>query len=142
MSKFNEAAEGTTELLEGFNHWTGLLETRSVQLAYGLIAANWVIHENHGILNSDWAIVSVALAVSFLVVQLVLTQEMSKQYAERIEYARDQKVAWEQEFQGRGTSEWPYTPEIEKLGKTIRKLRVWLPLLAGLAFVFGVFQAY
>ena len=142
MSKFTKSSEGVEELRHEFNYWSGVLESRSVQMAYGVIAANWVIHEQTGILNSDGALLSVLVAVGFLAVQLTMTRKMATLHGDRIDFARTSKGEWEQEFETRASTEWPYTKEIESYGARIRVLRIVLPGLSGVLFAIGAAEVY
>ena len=139
--RFTNAGEATSELFTSFGAWSSNLAAWSMQLAYAVIAANWAAHGNTTNILHNWAAKSsMAVAVGFLALHLLLTGWMTWRYGKRLDYADANKARWEKEFEtsAKEPSPWPYTGFIEGLGTFIRLLRIWLPLAAGLLFILSL----
>ena len=76
-------------------------------------------------------------AIGYLGVSLFCAWLMARLYLRRGEYSDEDKDRWSEEFNnnsGHG-SPWPYTKGIERLGKLMRELNTFGPLLAGLFLI-------
>jgi len=127
---------------ESFHYWSGKLTDTSVQLSYALIAANWAVYGSlQGILGNRWSICSLFLVIFSLIVNLFGAKLIAELSFKRIKYAEENPERWRKEFeQSRsGSSAWPYTPAIERLGRATREVRLYLPLIAGVLFLVSLF---
>lgn len=140
--RFKNVGEASKELFEGFNKWCSVLSSHSLQAAYAIIAANWVVHGNaNAILDNIFAKLSMAITIGFLGLNLLGARWMTVLYKKRCEYANENKEQWEKEFEeaAQVTSSWPYTKLIENLGFWLRLLKAWAPVIAGILFILSLF---
>lgn len=93
------------------------------------------------ILGNLWAKSSIAIVISFIGLNLFCTWLMTILYDKRCAYADTDKARWLSEFEREKTSSsaWPYTKSIEQLGKFMRLLKVWAPIIGGIVFIIGLF---
>lgn len=139
--RFETAGDATDELFEGFNDWSASISSYGMQAAYSVIAANWAVYGSaNAIITNYWARTSMALVITFIGVNLFLTWRMTVQYQRRLKYADDDKDRWHNEFNHGedASSAWPYTSSIQSLGASMRLLKTWAPIGAGLIFVMGL----
>ena len=111
-------------------------------MAYAVIAANWAVYgDAQAIIVNPWAKSSIAIVISFLCLNLFCTWLMTSLYVKRCAYADADKARWSSEFEREKTSPsaWPYTKFIEQLGKFMRLLKVWAPIVGGIVFIIGLF---
>jgi hypothetical protein len=130
----NKALEAVRE---DYLYWSGRLTDTSLQLSYAVIAANWAVFGSvDGILKSFWSKLSVALVIVGLGLSLAGAKWMSELHRKRIDYAAN-APRWAGEFRDNTgkRSAWPFTSQIETLGRIFREAKTWLSLAAGLSFL-------
>ena len=140
--RFSSAGDAVKELFEGFNEWSVTVSSYGIHMAYAVIAANWAVYGNaQAIIGNLWAKSSIAIVISFLGLNLFCTWLMTSLYAKRCAYADEDKTRWSSEFEREKTSSsaWPYTKFIDRLGKFMRLLKVWAPIIGGIVFIIGLF---
>jgi hypothetical protein len=140
--RFSNAGDAVKELFEGFNDWSATVSSYGIQMAYAVIAANWAVYgDAQAIIGNIWAKYSIAIVISFLGLNLFCTWLMTSLYDKRCAYADVDKARWSSEFEREkiSPSAWPYTKFIEKLGKFMRLLKVWTPIVGGIVFIIGLF---
>lgn len=123
---------------EEYHYWTGKLTESSFQLSLGVIAANWAVFSSvEGVLGNLWAKISLFLVLLCLAINLLTAKYMGELHRKRVEHAESDLSNWEKEFsETKGKRDpWPFTKEIENVGRWTRGLKAWLPIAAGLAFV-------
>jgi hypothetical protein len=129
------------EVRKDYLYWTGKLTETSLQLSYAILAANWAVFGSvDGILKSRWAEGSVTLVVIGLAVSVVGAKRMGELHGKRIDYAETNPPRWDIEFNETAGKRdpWPFTRQIESLGKRMREAKTWLPVAAGIAFFIGL----
>lgn len=134
--------EALKSVASWFGSWTQALSERSVELSYALVAANWAVFGSKDkLLASSCAKLSLGLVVVFLGVNLILTRIMAEVLRRRFSYAEADPTRWVEEFERtKGTPDpWPSTTAIDGVARLLREARTWLPLGAGIAFLFAVF---
>lgn len=144
VRRFDSAGSASKELYEQWNACSGFLTNRSVELSFGILAANWAVYKEPLLLLSNpLAGFSVGVVVLFLALNLVLTWLMAAQYGTRVDYADEDRARWENEFKAAAEkgSPWPYTTGIETLGRLALWMKVGLPVLAGASFILSMFLA-
>lgn len=122
---------------EEYHYWTGKLTESSFQLSLGVIAANWAVFRSvESVLGNFWAKISLLLVLLCLAINLLTAKYMGELHRDRVEYAESDLSNWEREFsETKGKRDpWPFTQEIENLGRWARRFKAWLPIAAGLAF--------
>lgn len=136
-------AEGLQAVGRWFDAWSRALSDRSVQLAYALVAANWAIFGSRDeIMNSSLAKLSISFALLFLALNLVISRVLVERLRSRFVFAESHPRKWEEEFMnsiGESTP-WPSTRAIDRLARTLREVRTWVPLTSGLFFLIAVLQ--
>ncbi len=141
--RFKNAGEAAAELFSGFNDWSAILTKHSIEAALAVVAANWAVHGTAGaLLRNGWSKWSMAVAIAFLGLNLLLTGLMASRYNKQTGYADHDKDRWEREYEKAAgkASVWPYTRFIEVLGCVLRGLKVFVPLIAALLFVVSLFH--
>jgi hypothetical protein len=137
---FLSANDAVKAVHDDYLYWTGRLTDTSLQLSYGVIAANWAAFGSvQGILGSFWSKVSVALVVIGLSLSVAGAKWMGELHGKRVDYAAD-ALRWEAEFRANTgkPGPWPFTRQIELSGTLLRSARSWLSLAAGLSFLIAL----
>jgi len=123
-----------------FDHWSGKLTETSLQMCYALIGANWVVFGSvGGILNSGWAKLSLLMVMLTLSSNLIGSWWASEAHRKQFEYAEENPTRWESEFEeakGKRTA-WPFSDNMESVGRGMRRIKVSFPLIGGLLLVIG-----
>jgi hypothetical protein len=139
--RYATASDASKEVHAEFNEWTGFLTARSVEMAFGILAANWAVYGSaDAILSNGYAKSSVALVIVFFGLNLLLTCFMGYLHGRQVKHIDDNTARWTKEFEraADGPSPWPYTRNIERTGSALRFLKTWLPFIAGSLFVIGL----
>jgi hypothetical protein len=135
------SGEALKAVRDDFHYWTGRLTENSFQLSIGVIGANWAAFGSlHTILASCWAKASLSLVLANLAFNALGAKWMSELHGKRVDYATEDITRWEKECNealGRCV-EWPFTASIVRLGRVMRELKTWLPLMAGAALLIGI----
>ena len=142
ISRYKDPGEGLKELHTDFNDWSSMLTTRSIEMAYAIIAANWAAHGNMGsILTNKFSKWSIIVVFIFLGYNLVVTRIMVNLFDNRYRFGAEDQERWDKEYKQAQTKldPWPYTKEIENFGSQIRWIKFLAPLIAGLLFVISLF---
>lgn len=136
----NEALKAVSD---DYLYWTGKLTDTSLQLSYAVIAANWAVFGTvDKLLGNFWARLSVGLVISSLLLSLFGAKWMGELHKKQVDHAESDLARWEKEFntnKGKRVA-WPFTRTIEILGRVMREIKVWLPVLAGLAFLIALIR--
>jgi hypothetical protein len=123
---------------ERYYYWTERLTDGSFQLSLAVLAANWAVYGDVAkIMDSIWAKGSVCLVIMSVAVNLLGAKRMGEMHRLRIEYASEDVARWESDCAsalGRNDP-WPFTQDIDKLGRCLRRYKTWLPLAAGASFL-------
>lgn len=133
--------DGLKAVREDYLYWTGRLTDNSLQLSFGVLAANWAVFGSvQGVLNNPWAKSSVFLVVTSLTLSLLGAKWMGELHLRRANYAAENVERWKREFAASldRRDPWPFTAGIDRLGRGMRELRTWLPLAAGALFLGGL----
>jgi hypothetical protein len=141
-SEFGSAGEGLKEVGSAFNDWSAILTSHSIQAAYAIIAANWLVHGNaQTVLGNTWSKWSLALVFIFLGLNLLATRWMIKWHYKQYMYADADPERWEKGFEKSKTEQtpWPYTKKIQNIGVWLRELKVWAPVAATILFIISLF---
>ena len=136
--------EALKALREEYQYWTGRLTDTSLQLSYAVIAANWAVFGSvDKILNNRWSQISIGLVVAALLLSVFGAKWMGELHRKQIDRAESNLEIWNSEFKQNAGKRvpWPFTSQIESLGRISREVRVWLPLLAGIAFLIALVSA-
>lgn len=58
----------------------------------------------------------------------------------QMQHAESNLPGWESEYKASAeeVDPWPFTKGIENLGRLMRQIKVWLPLLAGISFLIAL----
>jgi len=129
--------EATSELREYFKGWTTQLTQRSFEMSMAVIAANWAVFGGlNALLANGWAKASLVTVVVGLLATLVATWGMGELLRHRITYAEKDPERWSRECdETRGTADpWPFTKDIDLLGTTLRIVKTFVPIVAGILF--------
>jgi len=138
---FDSPQAGKKALREDFNYWTGHITQSSVQLSFGVIAANWAAFQSvSGVLVNGWAKFSLFAALLSLAANLLGPRYLAKQLSQQFDYAQANPAKWADEYAAARAkdSQWPYTEQIHRTSWLLREARVWLPVVAGGLFVVAV----
>lgn len=121
-----------------FNDWSKGLTDTSLQMCFGLVAANWLVFGSvKGILHYKLAMASLCLVLLSLACNLLGAYLMSEWFRLRVEYAEKDDARWDSEYRryaGIGHA-WPYTNTIECATKVLRFLKMMLPLVSGVCLI-------
>ena len=121
-----------------FSHWSEKLTDTSFQLSVALIAANWTVFGSvNRVLENSWAKASLSLVVLSLGISLLGAKWMSEAHRKCYEYAEGNLEQWAAEFResiGKRVA-WPYTENIEFIGRVLRECKTWLPVGSGTLFL-------
>jgi hypothetical protein len=142
--RFNNPGEAVKELQEGFNDWSAILTKHSIETALAVIAANWAVYGDvKAILDNSWSKWSLAVAVGFLGINLVLTGSITFLYNRQRRHADTDKEKWKDEYEKAGEElksvPWPYTDKIQCMGSILRFLKVVIPMIAATLFIVSIF---
>jgi len=135
---YESAGAGLNAVREDYQYWTGKVSDTSPQLCYAIIAANWAVYGSlQKILGNGWSKASVFVAILSLGVNLVGSKHMGDLHFKQAAYAEEDLGRWEAEYKQAKTHNdtWPYTTDIENLGRFYRELRTWLPVVGGALFL-------
>jgi preprotein translocase subunit SecG len=139
--RFDDAGEALKEVEQAFDDWCSILTSHSLNATYAVIAANWAVHGNHqAILHNGWSKSSMTVALVFLGLNLLMTWWMSRLHDEQSSYAGRDPKRWEKEFKEKSEDPyWPYTKWITNVGRALRALKVWMPIIAALFLIISLF---
>lgn len=141
-SLYATSGEALKAVKDDYHYWTEKLTESSFQLSLAVIAANWAVFSKvEKILSNVWAKSSLLLVLLCLAVNLLGAKRMGELHRKRVEYAESDSGRWGKEFSDTADKRdpWPFTNEIENLGRWMRELKAWLPIAAGLAFLIALF---
>jgi len=140
---YSSAGDGLKRVQEDFLYWTGRLTDSSSQLSFALIAGNWAAFGSlQKILGNPWAKVSLGIVIGTLALTLLGAYLMGQLHCWQIEYAGKNPAKWEEEYNrsyGRDNP-WPFTRTIERIGRGMRELKTWLPLVSGVCFLIALLR--
>jgi hypothetical protein len=135
--------EALKAVKDDFLYWTGTLTDSSFELSLALIAANWAVFGSvQRILSNPRAKTSLGLIIATLAISLAGAKYVGELHDRRVKYAAQDVDRWEKECAAAygTTSPWPFTIKIERLGRCLREVKTWLPLLAGILFLVALFK--
>jgi hypothetical protein len=124
-----------------FDYWTGKLTETSLQLSYAVLGANWAVFGKvDAILSNGWSKLSLLCVIVSLASAVIGAKIMGERHRKQLDHAEEDTVRWQQEYEATKNHRdpWPYTAEIERLGRALRFVKTWLPLLAGLLFIIAL----
>ena len=83
---------------------------------------------------------SIFLVLLELGISVAGAKTMGELHRKRIDYAESDSPRWTKEFINTlgQRDPWPFTREIECLGRCLREFKTWLPIAGGAAFVIGL----
>jgi hypothetical protein len=138
---YKTPADALEAVRADFLYWSGKLTDTSFELSLALIAANWAVFGSvTQVLENGWAKASLFFVVLSLGINLAGSKWMSEMLRHRYEYAESGPSRWAEEFKenhGKRVS-WPFTDNMEFLGRLLRECKTWLPLLSGILFLIGL----
>jgi hypothetical protein len=142
---YGSPSDGLKSVQNDFLYWTGKLTDSSFELSIALVAANWAAFGSvDKILNNTLAKMSLAVVMLCLLLALLGAKWMSELHRKRVIYASSDTKRWQQECSeslGRPRDPWPFTTKIERLGRTLREIKVWLPAFGWLLFLIALLRA-
>ena len=119
-------------LHEDYNAWTDILTSRSRELSFGIIAANWAINPT-GLSLNLWARASMLFAVSTLIISViysgVIAYSLRKRHDE-VDHTKDENFKPD----GYGC----YDEKIDYYSVVYQYLKFFLPLIAGVCFAVSI----
>ena len=142
QSEYKNAGEGLQNVGKAFEDWGATLTNHSIQAAYAIIAANWIVHgDAQTVLGNTWSKLSLVLVFIFLGLNLLATRWMIKWHYEQYLYADANPERWKKDFERSKMEQtaWPYTKRIQRLGVWLRRLKVWAPVMAAVLFIVSLF---
>ena len=138
---YESPSEALKVVREDYLYWTGKLTDTSLQLSYAVIAANWAVFGSvDKLLSNFWSQLSMALVIFALLLSVFGAKWMGELHIKQVDHAESDLSRWEAEFRVNAGKRdpWPFTKGIENLGRVMREVKVWLPLLAGIAFLIAL----
>ncbi len=123
-----------------YEGWTTKLTEASLQMCYGLIGANWVVFGSvSGILQSNWAKVSLLMVILTLGINVLGAWVMSESLRRRFEWAEGNEEDWSRQFQDASGKRvpFPFTAFQEWAGFCLRQVKGVLPLIGGGLLIVG-----
>jgi hypothetical protein len=131
------------DVCSAYNDWSKGLTDSSLQMCFGLVAANWLIFGSvKGILANSSAMASLFLVLIALACNLLGAYLMSEWFRRRVEYAEQDSARWELEYRKYSgiRHPWPYTQSIECATKILRFLKMILPLASGICLIIAALK--
>jgi hypothetical protein len=138
--------EALKVIVANYEYWTGRLTETSVQMAYAVIGANWIIFGSvNGILSNIWAKLSLLCALLSLAAGVIGAWFLCEALGRRGNFGDDYPEKWEKEygdFIKRKTTQpkhdpWPITKFIELTSAWSRNLKAAFVLLGALLLIVG-----
>jgi hypothetical protein len=140
-SLYASPADATKAIQERYNYWTGKLNDVSLQLSFAVIAANWAVFKTtDSVIQNGWSRMSIAIAIAGIGANLLATWWIGDALGDQVGYAETDLARWESEYQtntGKKT-EWPFPERMVALAKLARRIRIWIPIIAGLVLLMGL----
>jgi hypothetical protein len=137
---YESSTDALKEISGAFDYWSGQVTATSLQMCYGLIAANWVVFGSVGnILHSRYAIVSLFLVLLALTFNMLSAYGLAEYMRNRFGYAVYDRNRWEAEFQHEKIkpTTWPYAKWTEGASIATRAIKIILPLASGVCLIIG-----
>jgi len=129
--------DGRKLLVEAFDYWTGALSSFSNQAAYAIIAANWAVHSKSSF-EIYWAKWSIGLSVGLITVNILMVLIIAELHDYRKTKAYNKRGWWQQEYENRRDTRWPYTKTIERTCFWFRIIKGSVPGIAGICFIWSL----
>ena len=142
QGEFKTAGDALKKLGQDFNDWGSILTKHSIQAAYAVIAANWAVHGNaQNIINNSYAKASLVIVFLFLGINIFASGWMIRMHFNQYLHGEESSKRWETEFKKSRSKRtfWPYTKGIEYLGRALRLVKIWAPIIAAALFIFSLF---
>lgn len=145
---YSNSAEALATLGRDYNYWSQKLTDSSWQMCLAVIAGNWAYYGSvTAVMKSAWALASLAVIFISLAAALLFSFIMSEIHRSAFYVAESDWNAWEQRFERyRNAIEtrdpFPATKIIDRLGKSTRVIKAFLPLIAGALLVVGAFCSH
>lgn len=140
-SLYPTPADATKAIQERYIYWTGKLNDVSLQLSFAVIGANWAVFKTtDGAIQNGWSRASIAIAIVGIGANLFATWWIGNKLSDQVAYAESDLGRWESEYQsntGRET-EWPFTTQIVAVAKSVRFIRISIPVVAGCVLLVGL----
>jgi hypothetical protein len=137
---YQSATEALKSVCGSFDYWTERLTETSLQMAYAVMAGNWLIFGSvNGILSSAWSKLSLLMVLLALATNVVGAWLLSHLLQKQIIYAECNREKWQDEFM-RATGQhdpWPFTMWIEKIGQRMREIKAFFTLVSGMLLICG-----
>lgn len=143
MTRTKSSEDALDEVNDYYKTWTGMLTTRSLELSFAIIAANWAVHNNaNAILNNIWSKLSILIILLFFGVNLIGSYIMGELLRICCSNAAKNPEKWKQEYEDPGIRppNWPYTNGIVKLGLYLRIIKLLAPITASVCFLVSLFK--
>jgi hypothetical protein len=137
---YKSSTDVLKELKTAFDYWSGQVTATSLQMCYGLIAANWLVFGSVGnILHSGYAVASLLLVMLALAFNMVSAYGLAEYMRSRFGYAVSDPDRWEAEFQQEKIkpTTWPYSNWTQGASIASRAIKIILPLASGVCLIIG-----
>jgi hypothetical protein len=137
---YKSSTDALKEIRTAFDYWSGQVTATSLQMCYGLIAANWVVFGSVGnILHSGYAVASLFLVMLALTFNMVSAYGLAEYMRGRFGYAVFDPKRWEAEFQQEKIkpTTWPYSNWTQGASIATRAIKIILPLASGVCLIIG-----
>lgn len=144
---YRDAAEALSTLGADYTYWSQRLTDSSWQMCLAVIAGNWAYYGSiEAIMSSWWAEASLAVIFVSLAISLVFSFIMSEVHRSAFYRAEGDWKAWQQRFESYCNSDeirdpFPATKIIDRIGFFTRIAKAFLPVIAGVILIVGVFSS-
>ena len=144
---YRDAAEALSTLGADYTYWSQRLTDSSWQMCLAVIAGNWAYYGSiEAIMNSWWALASLAVIFLSLSIALLFSFIMSEVHRSAFYQAEADWGAWQQRFGNYCNSKhsrdpFPATRVIDRIGFFTRIAKTFLPLIAGFKLIVGAFSS-
>lgn len=93
-------ADALKAVRDDYLYWTGRVTDTSLQLSFGVIAANWAAFgSTDSILSNFWAKSSLTAALTSLAVSLVVAAVTGTLHSQRVDYAESNLERWGAQYE-------------------------------------------
>ncbi len=137
---YQTPTEALKAVCDSFGYWTERLTETSLQMAYAVMAGNWLVFGSvNGILQSNWSKLSLLMVLFALATNVIGAWWLSQLLGKQIDYAECNREKWEDQFkQTIGKHDpWPFTPRIQKAGQRMREIKAFFTLASGILLIIG-----
>lgn len=140
---YGSAGEALQTVNSEYSYWTGRLTEASTQMCYAVIGADWVVFGSvNGILNNIWAKWSLSLVLVALGISILGAWRLSEALRKQVEHGESSEEGWQSEYEAylKKRGAWPFTKEMENIGKWMRLVKAGCTIVAGAFVIIGAIR--